>query len=52
HWIVPVESHGVKLLSIGFFAAPDQAVAWRGPMASKALEQLFKDADWGELDVL
>ena len=52
HWIVPVESHGVKMLSIGFFAAPDQAIAWRGPMASKALEQLFKDADWGELDIL
>ncbi|MBP6312376.1 MAG: Mrp/NBP35 family ATP-binding protein [Flavobacteriales bacterium] len=52
HLIIPVESHGVKLLSIGFFAAPDQAIAWRGPMASKALEQLFKDADWGELDVL
>ena len=52
HWIVPVESHGVKMLSIGFFAAPDQAIAWRGPMASKALEQLFKDADWGELDLL
>lgn len=52
HWIVPVESYGVKLLSIGFFAATDQAIAWRGPMASKALEQLFKDADWGELDVL
>ena len=52
HWIVPVESHGVKLLSIGFFADPAQAIAWRGPMASKALEQLFKDADWGELDVM
>jgi ATP-binding protein involved in chromosome partitioning len=52
HWIVPVESHGVKVLSIGFFAAPDQAIAWRGPMASKALEQLFKDADWGELDIM
>ncbi|MCB0790926.1 MAG: Mrp/NBP35 family ATP-binding protein [Flavobacteriales bacterium] len=51
-WIVPVEHYGVKLLSIGFFAAPDQAIAWRGPMASKALEQLFKDADWGALDVL
>jgi len=50
NWIVPVESHGVKLLSIGFFA--DQAIAWRGPMASKALEQLFKDADWGPLDVM
>ncbi len=52
NWIVPVESHGVKLLSIGFFADPSQAIAWRGPMASKALEQLFKDADWGELDVM
>ncbi|HNR54442.1 MAG TPA: Mrp/NBP35 family ATP-binding protein [Flavobacteriales bacterium] len=51
-WIVPVESHGVKLLSIGFFADPSQAIAWRGPMASKALEQLFKDADWGELDIM
>ncbi|MBL0036996.1 MAG: Mrp/NBP35 family ATP-binding protein [Flavobacteriales bacterium] len=52
NWIVPIESHGVKLLSIGFFADPEQAIAWRGPMASKALEQLFKDADWGELDVM
>lgn len=52
NWIVPVESYGVKLLSIGFFADPAQAIAWRGPMASKALEQLFKDADWGELDVM
>ncbi|MDX9750162.1 MAG: Mrp/NBP35 family ATP-binding protein [Flavobacteriales bacterium] len=51
-WIVPVESHGVKLLSIGFFADPAQAIAWRGPMASKALEQLFKEADWGELDIM
>ena len=50
--IVPVENYGVKLLSIGFFADPSQAIAWRGPMASKALEQLFKDADWGELDVM
>ncbi len=52
HWIVPVESYGVKLLSIGFFAEPDQAIVWRGPMASKALEQLFKDGDWGELDMM
>ncbi len=51
-WIVPVESYGVKLLSIGFFAGTDQAIAWRGPMATKALEQLIKDGDWGELDVL
>ncbi|MCB0768826.1 MAG: Mrp/NBP35 family ATP-binding protein [Flavobacteriales bacterium] len=52
HWIVPVESYGVKVLSIGFFAQTDQAIAWRGPMATKALEQLIKDADWGELDML
>ena len=52
HWIVPVESYGVKVLSIGFFAQTDQAIAWRGPMATKALEQLIKDADWGELDLL
>ena len=52
HWIVPVESYGVKLLSIGFFADPSQAIAWRGPMATKALEQLINDADWGELDVM
>lgn len=52
HWIVPVESYGVRILSIGFFAQTDQAIAWRGPMATKALEQLIKDADWGELDIL
>lgn len=51
-WIVPVENYGVKLLSIGFFADPSQAIAWRGPMATKALEQLIKDADWGDLDVM
>ncbi len=48
----PVESYGVKLLSIGFFAKPDQAVVWRGPMASKALNQLLRDAHWGELDFM
>ena len=51
-YIEPVESYGVKLLSIGFFATPDQAVVWRGPMATKALTQLFKDAHWGELDFM
>ena len=50
--IRPIESFGVKVLSIGFFSDPDQAVVWRGPMASKALNQLFKDAEWGELDYL
>ena len=48
----PVESYGVKLLSLGFFTDPGQAVIWRGPMASKALNQLIFDADWGELDFL
>ena len=50
--MVPVENYGVKILSIGFFAEAGQAVAWRGPMASKALTQLFADSDWGELDYL
>jgi len=48
----PVENYGVKILSIGFFTEPDQAVIWRGPMASKALNQLIFDADWGELDFM
>jgi len=48
----PIESYEVKLLSIGFFTAPSQAVIWRGPMASKALNQMIFDADWGELDFL
>jgi ATP-binding protein involved in chromosome partitioning len=50
--MVPVEKYGVKLLSIGFLTDPAQAIVWRGPMASKALRQLFSDADWGELDYL
>ena len=48
----PIESYGVKVLSIGFFTKPDQAVIWRGPMASKALNQMIFDATWGELDFL
>lgn len=48
----PIESYGVKLLSIGFFTQPNQAVIWRGPMAAKALNQMIFDADWGELDFL
>ena len=48
----PIENYGVKVLSIGFFTKPDQAVIWRGPMAAKALNQLIFDADWGELDFL
>jgi len=50
--INPVENHGIKLLSIGFFTDQDNAVVWRGPMAAKALTQLFTDAHWGELDFL
>jgi len=50
--ILPVQSYGVKLLSIGFFANTDQAVVWRGAMASKALNQMLWDADWGQLDFL
>ncbi len=48
----PVESYEIKILSIGFFTAPSQAVIWRGPMASKALNQMIFDADWGDLDFL
>ena len=50
--MVHVENFGVKLLSIGFFTKPDQAVIWRGPMAAKALNQMIFDAAWGELDFL
>ncbi len=45
-YIIPVENYGVKVLSIGFFADTTQAIVWRGPMASKALNQLFTDAYW------
>jgi ATP-binding protein involved in chromosome partitioning len=48
----PVENYGVKILSIGFFTKPNQAVIWRGPMAAKALNQMIFDAAWGELDFL
>ena len=48
----PVENFGIKILSIGFFTKMDQAVIWRGPMASKALNQMIFDADWGKLDFL
>ena len=48
----PIESYEIKMLSIGFFTSPSQAVIWRGPMASKALNQMIFDADWGELDFM
>ena len=50
--INPVLSYGIKLLSIGFFTDQDNAVVWRGPMAAKALMQMFTDAYWGKLDYL
>lgn len=48
----PIESYGIKILSLGFFTDANQAVIWRGAMASKALNQLIFDAHWGELDFL
>ena len=48
--IDPIEQYGVKMLSIGFFVDPAQAVVWRGGMASNAITQLIQDANWGELD--
>jgi ATP-binding protein involved in chromosome partitioning len=50
--MTPVEAHGVKVLSIGFFTEGDQAVVWRGPMATKALNQMITDVEWGELDYM
>lgn len=52
NYINPVENYGVKLMSIGFFSEANQAIVWRGPMASKALRQMFTDTYWGELDYL
>lgn len=50
--LIPVEQYGIKLLSIGFLAPAEDAVVWRGPMASSALKQFLGDADWGDLDYL
>lgn len=50
--IIPIEQYGVKLLSIGFLTPPQDAVVWRGPMASSALRQFLTDTDWGALDYL
>ncbi len=50
--ILPLESHGIKVMSIGFFIAEDEAVVWRGPMLHKALTQFLEDVSWGELDFL
>lgn len=51
-WIQPVEKYGVKFLSIGLFVNPEDALVWRGPMATNALRQLIHDGDWGDLDFL
>jgi ATP-binding protein involved in chromosome partitioning len=50
--VLPIDQHGIKVLSIGFFVKPEQALIWRGPMASSALNQLFNDAVWGDLDFM
>lgn len=51
-FMIPVEKYGVKVLSIGMLVDPNKAIPWRGPMASKALQQLFTDAEWGQLDYM
>jgi ATP-binding protein involved in chromosome partitioning len=48
----PLENHGVQVMSIGFLVEPDQAMIWRGPMATQALDQLLRQTNWGELDYL
>ncbi len=50
--IIPLERYGVKLISIGFFVPQDRPVIWRGPMVMRAVEQLLRDVEWGELDAL
>ncbi len=50
--IIPIEAHGVKNMSIGYFARPDQAVIWRGSMANSAINQMVFDTNWGELDFM
>lgn len=50
--IVPVEVDGLKVISMGYFVKPDQAVIWRGPLLHRAITQFLKDTDWGELDYL
>ncbi len=50
--LVPLEAFGVRLMSIGFLAGADKAMVWRGPMVSRAIEQMLSDVQWGELDYL
>ncbi len=51
-YMLPIDKFGIKVLSIGMLVDPDRAIPWRGPMASKALQQLFSDAEWGALDYM
>ncbi|HKJ55960.1 MAG TPA: Mrp/NBP35 family ATP-binding protein [Nitriliruptoraceae bacterium] len=50
--VMPLQAHGVKLISIGFFTDPDRSVIWRGPMLHRALQQFLADVYWGDLDFL
>ena len=50
--VTPLENHGVKVMSIGFMIAEDSPIVWRGPMVMGALEQMLRDVDWGELDIM
>lgn len=50
--ILPVENHGLKIISFGFFVKPDEAVVWRGPMVARMLQQFLDDVRWGELDTM
>jgi ATP-binding protein involved in chromosome partitioning len=50
--LIPIEAHGLKLMSIGFLAGADKAMVWRGPMVSRAIQQMLGDVTWGELDYL
>ncbi len=50
--MVPLENHGVKILSLGFFVQPDQALMWRGSMINNAFNQLMQDSEWGDLDFM
>jgi ATP-binding protein involved in chromosome partitioning len=52
NWMMPIENYGVKIMSIGFFADLNQAIVWRGPVASRALNQMFTDCWWGPLDYM
>ncbi len=50
--VMPLQAHGCKVISIGFFTDPDRSVIWRGPMLHRALQQFLADVHWGELDFL